>query len=117
MTGAKHVLILTVLILPMLVLAPSLVASPTEALSNQPVDDFLPAQFVEESLRVAVYAEDNTTLPTYASGGVITAYHANLIQFLESEGYAVTALSTQDILDHKLMAAQFDAFVLPNNLP
>ena len=118
MTRLKHVLILTILILPMFVFAPSLVAGPKEVLTNRtPVESALPAQFAEETLRVAVYAEDNTTLPSYASGGVSTAHHANLIQFLESNGYAVTALSTQDILDHQLVTASFDTFVLPNNLP
>ncbi|TET10376.1 MAG: DUF4350 domain-containing protein [Candidatus Thorarchaeota archaeon] len=118
MARLKHVLVLTILILPMFALAPSLVAGPNEVLTNRaPVDSALPAQFVEQTLRVAVYAEGNTTLPLYASGGVSTAHHVILIQLLESNGYAVTALSTQDILDRKLMAASFDVFILPNNLP
>ena len=113
-----HVLVLTILILPMFVLAPTLVASPNETLvSHEQVDTSLPAQFVEETLRVAVYAEDNLTLPTYATGGVYTDNYQNVIDLLESAGYAVTALSTQDILDHKLMVADFDAFVLPDQLP
>jgi hypothetical protein len=102
----------------MFALAPSLVAGPKEVLTNRaPVESALPAQFAEETLRVAVYAEDNTSLPIYASGGVSTAHHDNLIQFLDANGYAVTALSTQDILDRKLMTADFDVFVLPNNVP
>ena len=121
MKKSKHVLVLIILILPMFVFAPALVASPNtlnEVSTNQvPVEFNLPAEFAEETLRVAVYAETNTTLPLYASGGVSTAYHTNLIQFLESHGCAVTALSTQDILDHKLMIASYDVFVLVNNLP
>ncbi|MDH4213475.1 MAG: hypothetical protein OEV85_06105 [Candidatus Thorarchaeota archaeon] len=114
----KHVFILMILILPMFAFAPTLVANQNETLvSLSKVDTSLPSSFIQETLRVAVYAEDNTTLPLYASGGVSTAHHANLIQYLESIGFAVTALSTQDILDHKLMTASFDVFVLPNNLP
>ncbi len=102
----------------MFALAPSLVASPNETLMSTNEADFsLPATFVEETLRVAVYAEDNTTLPSYATGGVYTDYSANIISLLESEGYAVTALTTQNILDHQLMAADFDTFVLANQLP
>ncbi|MHA2160635.1 MAG: hypothetical protein ACXABE_17205, partial [Candidatus Thorarchaeota archaeon] len=87
MTKFKHVLVLTIMILPMFALVPALVTGPNEVLTNQaPVDSSLPAQFVEENLRVAVYAEDNTTLPAYASGGVSTAHFANLIQFLDSNG-------------------------------
>ncbi|MGD9397955.1 MAG: hypothetical protein PVJ05_16070, partial [Candidatus Thorarchaeota archaeon] len=68
MARLKHVLVLTILILPMFVLAPTLVASPNEALvSPEKVDTSLPAQFVEETLRVAVYAESNLTLPAYAT--------------------------------------------------
>ncbi|TFH10781.1 MAG: hypothetical protein E4H14_01895 [Candidatus Thorarchaeota archaeon] len=118
MTQIKHVLVLLLLVLPMFALAPSLVAGPNEAFTNRAeIETSIPAQFVEENLRVAVYAETNTTLPSYASGGVSTANHANLFQFLGTNGFTVTLLSTQDILDHKLMAARFDVFILPNNLP
>ena len=118
MSKIKHVLVILLLILPMFVLAPTLVAGPNEALtSTTKADTALPSALVGETLRVAVYAETNTTLPSYASGGVSTAHYANLIQFLDANGYAVTAISTQDILDHKLMAASFDVFIIPNNLP
>ncbi|MFX1559735.1 MAG: hypothetical protein ACFFBL_04045, partial [Promethearchaeota archaeon] len=118
MTQLKHVLILTIMILPMFALVPTLVASPNVALlSQEKVDTSLPAQFVEETLRVAVYAESNLTLPAYATGGVYTDYYQNVIDLLESAGYAVTAMTTQDILDHKLTVADYDAFVLPNQLP
>jgi len=63
MTRLKHVLILILLLLPMFALGPSLVTSSNElATNNVVVDNALPAQFVEERLRVAVYVEDNTTL-------------------------------------------------------
>jgi hypothetical protein len=102
----------------MFILAPTLVAETNETLSGQAsVDTFLPAQFVEETLRVAVYVEDDTALPAYAEGGEYTAYYANVMEFLEGEGFSVTPLSTQDILDRELLAARFDAFVLPNQLP
>jgi hypothetical protein len=118
MTRLKHVLILIILILPMFALAPSLVASPNVTLASQEkVDSSLPAQFVEETLRVAVYVESNLTLPAYATGGVYTANYQNVIDLLEAAGYTVTAISTQDILDRKLRVVDFDAFVLPNQLP
>ncbi len=102
----------------MFALAPTLVASPNETLtSTNEADISLPAAFVEETLRVAVYVENNVTLPAYAEGGVYTNYSANIISFLQGEGYAVTPLTTQDILDHKLLAANYDTFVLANQLP
>ena len=118
MTRYKHVLVLVILILPMFALAPSLVASPNESLVSQKrVETSLPAQFAEETLRVAVYAESNTTLPSYAVGGVYTVHYQNVIDLLESAGYAVTAITTQDILNHELKVADYDVFVLPNNGP
>ena len=118
MTRYKHVLVLILLVLPMFALAPSLVTNSNELNTNNVVvDTALPANFVEERLRVAVYVEDNTTLPFYASGGVITNNYETVIQLLESEGYDVTPMFTQDIMDHKLMAANFDAFVLVDQLP
>jgi hypothetical protein len=114
----KHVLILIIMILPMFVLAPTLVASQNETLlSPSKVDTSLPAQFVQETLRVAVYAESNTTLPSYATGGVYTSNYQYVVNLLVAAGYAVTTLTTQDILDHKLMVADYDAFVLPKQLP
>jgi len=105
----------------MFVLAPSLMTSTNSSskpLTNQaPVESNLLAQFAEETLRVAVYAEDNTSLPAYATGGVYTADYQNVIDILVSAGYDVTALSTQDIIDRKLKIADYDAFVLPNQLP
>ncbi len=118
MTQLKHVLVLTILILPMFALAPSLVTVSNTTLSGPAsVDNALPAQFVEETLRVAVYVEDEISLPAYAEGGEYTANYANIIQFLEAEGFSVTPITTQDIYDRQLLAARFDAFVLPNQLP
>ena len=77
----------------------------------------LPAANVKQTLRVAVYVESNLTLPAYATGGIYTDYSANIISFLQGEGFAVTPLSTQDILNHELTTLNFDAFVLPNQLP
>jgi len=118
MSKIKHVLVILLLVLPMFVLAPTLVASPNETLASPiKADTALPAAFVEETLRVAVYVENDVSLPAYAEGGVYTNYSGNVISFLEGAGYAVTPMTGPDILDHKLLAAKYDALVLPNNLP
>ncbi|MCK5265199.1 MAG: hypothetical protein KAR03_06280, partial [Candidatus Thorarchaeota archaeon] len=106
MTRIKHVLILLILVLPMFALAPTMVASPTEALASPiEADTSLPAALIEETLRVAVYVENDVSLPAYAEGGVYTNHSGNVISFLQGEGYAVTPMTGQDILDHKLLAA------------
>ncbi len=118
MTRLKHVLILTILILPMFVLVPLVVTGPTGVQTNAAViDTSVPATSVQRTLRVAVYVEDNLSLPAYSSGGVPTGYYTDVIDLLESKGCAVTGMTTQDILDHKLMVADYDVFILPNQLP
>jgi len=118
MKQIKHVLVLLLLVLPMFALAPTLVASPNNTpMSYEKVDTSLPAQFVKETLRVAVYAESNLTLPAYATGGVYSDNYNDVISMLVGEGFSVTAMSTQMILDHKLLAADYDVLVLPNQLP
>ena len=114
----KHVLILSILILPLFTIAPAMAPIVSNAqFTLMQVDSALPAQFAKETLRVAVYAESNTSLPSYATGGVYTSNYQNVINLLNSQGYAATALSTQDILNHKLMAAFYDVFVIPDQLP
>lgn len=112
------VLILITLVVPMLALVPTPITRPAGPFSSQTgVSDSLPAQFVQETLRVAVYAESNVTLPAYASGGVFTSNYAAIAALLASAGYDVTELTTQDILNQQLKTKSFDVFVLPDQLP
>lgn len=118
MTRLRHVLVLLILVLPLFTIAPvSLAGVNLTRAELKTAGTSIPAEFTHETLRVAVYAESNTTLPSYAEGGVYTDYHTNVIAMLQNKGFAATALTTRDILDHKLMASRYDVLVLPNQLP
>ncbi|MHA2374050.1 MAG: DUF4350 domain-containing protein, partial [Candidatus Thorarchaeota archaeon] len=75
------------------------------------------AQFIERTIRVAVYNEPNTTLPDYATGGVYSNNYANVEALLDGAGYDVTVLTVGDILNHDLNTASFDVLVLVDSLP
>ena len=90
--------------------------SPTEGFREKQLMSALPAQFMERAIRVAVYAEENVTLPNYAMG-LATDYFANVAQMLNDAGYSVTLLSEEDILNHDLITADFDVFVIVDNFP
>ncbi|MHA1965132.1 MAG: hypothetical protein ACW97G_11160 [Candidatus Thorarchaeota archaeon] len=84
-----------------------------------PVDFSIPAQ-IDHSVRVAIYDEDDTTVPLGASVVLNNSFTNNLNEvqtILEGAGHTVTLLDEQDILDHQLMTADFDVFVLVNNVP
>lgn len=74
------------------------------------------SQFIPRTIRVAIYNEPNTTMPSYGTG---TLYHnlTDTIAILTNAGYQVTNITTQEIYDHKLKTADYDVFVMVDNLP
>jgi hypothetical protein len=77
-------------------------------------------EFEDHSIRVAVYDESNTTSPDYGPGPVPGILHytaSEVADMLTSYGYQVTLLDMEDILDHQLMTADFDVFVMADSLP
>jgi hypothetical protein len=71
-----------------------------------------------DSVRVAVYNEANVTVPSYsphASG--LTNNYSEVVALLMGAGYNVTLITEDDILNHELTLANFDVFVMVNNLP
>jgi len=84
-----------------------------------PIDFAIPSQSGEHTVRVAIYDEDNTTAPVGANP-TITGFTNNVNEIetlLESAGHEATLLTTQDILNHELITADYDVFILVNNLP
>ncbi|MHA2302477.1 MAG: hypothetical protein ACXACD_16130, partial [Candidatus Thorarchaeota archaeon] len=86
-----------------------------------PIDFAIPSQVGEHTARVAIYDEDNTTTPVEAGAAAALSGLTNNVDevktLLEGAGHSVTLLTTQDILDHELITANYDVFVLVNNLP
>ncbi|MHA2425688.1 MAG: hypothetical protein ACXAEF_12935, partial [Candidatus Thorarchaeota archaeon] len=82
-------------------------------LENNESPSWLP---VDRTVRVAIYNETNSTTPSYASGTMNDNY-TQIFNLFVAAGYDVTKLTFQDILDHSLLTAYFDVFVLADNCP
>ena len=74
------------------------------------------SQFIPRTIRVAIYNEPNTTLPSYGSG-TLKNNLTDTITILTNAGYQVTNITTQEIYDHKLKTGDYDVFVMADNLP
>jgi len=75
------------------------------------------SQFIPRTIRVAIYNEPNTTRPGYASLGSMHNNYTALKNLLISAGYQVSELTTNDISNHKLMTADYDIFIMADNVP
>lgn len=77
------------------------------------------SQFIPRTIRVAIYDEPNTTVPSYAVAGgpALDNNYTGLLQLLQGAGYQVDELTCDDIYNHKLMTADYDVFVMVDNLP
>ncbi len=75
------------------------------------------SQIIPRTARVAIYNEPNVTQPGYTSGNVFTNNYTGLKTLLEGEGYQVSELTCNDIYDHKLLTADYDVFIMVDNVP
>ncbi|MHA2287013.1 MAG: hypothetical protein ACXABZ_14205, partial [Candidatus Thorarchaeota archaeon] len=79
---------------------------------------FEPSQFIEREIRVALYNETNTTRPSYAdtySG--LQSNNTAVYNILVQAGFQVTVMTFTNVINHELTTADFDVFVLPDQLP
>ena len=69
--------------------------------------------------RVAIYDEDNVTVPAIsdAAPGSLTNNITEITTLLEDAGHSVDLLTEEDILDHQLITANYDVFIMVNNIP
>ena len=75
------------------------------------------SQINPRTVRVAIYNEPNTTRPGYATGGLMHNNYTALQNLLISAGYEVSELTAVDIFNHALMTADYDIFIMVDNLP
>ncbi len=89
-----------------------------KTISEKPVTTNLKtSQIAVNTIRIAIYNEPNTTETSYSAGGTYTNDYNELMGFLQSEGHQVTELTCTDIYNHELMTADFDLFIMVDNLP
>ncbi len=72
---------------------------------------------LNRQIRVAVYDEPNTTLPDYATGGVLTNTISGVLGILAAAGYQVDTITHTDIQERRLSTANYDVFVMVSNIP
>lgn len=74
---------------------------------------------LSHNARVAIYDEDNLTVPVIsdAAPGSLTNNITELANFLVDAGHSVDLLTEEDILDHQLLTADYDVFIIVNNVP
>ena len=82
-----------------------------------PKESTLLPSSVEHVIRVAIYDEPNTTLPSYINVGQLNNNFTVIRTLLEAEGYIVDNLTFVDIQEHKLMTAKYDVLIIVDNLP
>ncbi len=75
------------------------------------------SQIVPRTVRVAIYNEPNTTRPGYAALGNMHNNYTALRDLLINAGYQVSELTASDIANHKLITADYDVFILADNVP
>ncbi|MBD3202614.1 MAG: hypothetical protein GF316_21555 [Candidatus Lokiarchaeota archaeon] len=75
------------------------------------------SQIEKTHISIAIYNEANTTEPTFSDYSTLTNNYTGLTTLLDATGYDYTELTTDDILNHKLLTADFDVFIMVDNLP
>jgi hypothetical protein len=68
-------------------------------------------------IRIAIYDEPDLSHPSYSSVGLLTNNNTLINSILNSAGYDVSYLNVVDISNHKLITANYDVFIINDNLP
>jgi hypothetical protein len=75
------------------------------------------SQMLSNPVRVAIYDDANTSIPSYTTAALLTNNHSNIQAVLLAAGYEVTLLTTNQIYNHELMTAKYDVFMMADHLP
>jgi len=75
------------------------------------------SQIEKEDIKIAIYNEPNITQPSYSGFSALTNNYTGLTTLLLNNGYDYIELTTNEIYNHKLVTADFDVFIMVDNLP
>ncbi|MHA1615036.1 MAG: hypothetical protein ACTSYJ_09340 [Candidatus Thorarchaeota archaeon] len=122
MKRVKPILLITIFITTMLIVPSALVINSLNGDTNMMGSDgSLNSQALISQLshnaRVAIYDEDNLTVPAISQAVNLTNNLAEITTLLEGAGHTVDLLTEADILSHELLTADYDVFLLVNNVP
>ncbi|MBD3406992.1 MAG: hypothetical protein GF411_12815 [Candidatus Lokiarchaeota archaeon] len=97
-------------------ISPSISSSQITSDTSPLYETSTPSALPDREIRVALYNETNFTCPAYTQGSMNTNYSI-IYSVLDNAGYSVDRITFQDILDYKLILADYDVIVLPDNNP
>ena len=119
LTRVAPILIVGIFLTSLLMVPSVFVLSVNSPLANVdgPFDSQALLSQIPHNARIAIYNEANLTVPDLSLAVNLTNNIAELTTLLEGAGHSVEALSTGDILNHELMTADYDVFILANQLP
>lgn len=113
MTRAMPVVLIAIFITSSFIVPAALVGTNSKITLQSSV---LPAQIPRDA-RVAIYDENNLTVPAISHASSLTNNISEITTLLEGAGHSVDHLSTGDILNHELTTSDYDVFILVNNIP
>ncbi len=119
MKRVKPMLLITIFLTTMLFVPSVFVFSGSNALVNidaTPESLAITSQIPRDA-RVAIYDEANLTVPAISQAVNLTNNLAEITTLLEGAGHTVDLLTEEDILNHELITADYDVFLLVNNVP
>ena len=119
LTRVTPMLIVAIFLTSLLIVPSVFVFGGSNALANidaTPESQALLSQ-MPHNARVAIYDEDNLTVPVMSLAENLTNNLAEITTLLEGAGHSVEALTEEDILEHELITADYDVFIIVNNIP
>ena len=122
MQRVKPILLITIFLTSMLIVPSALVISSINgdasmmSFDGSPESQALISQLSHDA-RVAIYDEDNLTAPVMCLAENLTNNLDEITTLLEAAGHTVDGLTEADILNHELLTADYDVFILVNNVP
>ena len=75
------------------------------------------SQIPKSNIRIAIYDEPNLSWPSYVSTGMMSNNHTLIDSILTSAGFDVSFLTVVDISNHELTTANYDVFIINDNVP
>ncbi|MGY5859167.1 MAG: hypothetical protein RTU63_07345 [Candidatus Thorarchaeota archaeon] len=104
------------LCIPTLILNSNSIIAPTSSLN----DNNAIATDVWRNIRIAIYDEANSTVPSYGvgAGGALHNNATGMADILEIAGYSnIDLITAKNISEHCLVTAKYDVFIMVDNLP
>ncbi|MGY5858564.1 MAG: DUF4350 domain-containing protein [Candidatus Thorarchaeota archaeon] len=122
MTRVKPILLITIFLTTMFIVPSALIINSHNGDANMMSFDGAPESQalisqLSHNARVAIYDEDNLTAHVISDAVNLTNNIAEITTLLEGAGHTVEDLTEEDILNHELITADYDVFIIVNNVP